>query len=189
MALAEKELRYAGILTVVDGVNFPGHLSDPRISGQLRAQVQCADLIAVSKTPPDDADLQGALQGIGVQHWIGADDRSLITAFLLGDPPVMVPAASGEQAHPGYVRWSCTDPPDMTRAELNERLSRIPPGVLRVKGVLPGGPGRSWEVHVVGTTKTISPRYPSQMTGVVALGLKEAVTRQDIDDWWHTVPD
>ena len=72
VALAERDLRYAGIVTVVDALNFPRYLADPRIADQVRAQITCADLLAVSKAPPDDPTIGGALHRAGATGWTGA---------------------------------------------------------------------------------------------------------------------
>ncbi len=184
VAVAEPELRYAGILTVADGLNLPGLLDDPAIAAQVQGQLGCADLIAVSKTATDDETMARALRGAGASHWISAEDDAAITAFLFENAAPKLPAQTGAP-HPSYVQWSDPAPIPMSRADLTQRLAARPPGILRLKGIIPAKEGAAWELHIVGQQSSVTARAPEGGIGVTALGLSGAISPQLIADWWR----
>ena len=184
VALAEPELRYAGILTVADGLNLPALLGDPAIAPQLQGQLGCADLIAVSKTPADDTPIAKALRNVGVAHWVCADDDAAVNAFLFDDATPKQPRDAGAP-HPSYAQWSDPAPAPMTRAEIEQRLATRPSGIVRLKGIVPAPEGAAWEIHVVGRQSAITTRPVETRFGVTALGISSAITAEAIANWWQ----
>ena len=57
VALAEPELSYGGIVTVVDAQSFGALSEDPQIGAQVAGQVRVADIICLSKSTGADAAL------------------------------------------------------------------------------------------------------------------------------------
>ena len=62
-AIAEPDLSYGGIVTVVDGLHYPATSTDPLVAAQVQGQVRCADYVLVSKTTGLPPPLQTSLQG------------------------------------------------------------------------------------------------------------------------------
>jgi len=186
VAQAEPDLRYAGILTVVDGVNFPRFAADPLISDQVKAQVRCADFVVVSKDV--NPAVIGLLEAEGIHHWHSASDTALIEAMLLGHLDVSAPRMDDADGHRPYVQWSMDAPPACSRAQVDAMLATLPRGVLRCKALLPDGAGQFWEIHAVGQVHDVTTRNNAAHTGVVVIGPEGAVTQSEIKAWWahHT---
>lgn len=183
VALAEKELRYAGIVTIVDGHNIAHHLGDQQIAAQVTGQVDAADLIAVSKA--DAAQIGPTLPLRDGTHWTSADDLATIMALIFdGNGPLTHPTP-GRSGHPAYAHWSDPDPRALSRDDIDARLSLIPPGLLRFKGLLPDAAGGYWEIHVVGTQKERRKRDNAPALGLVAIGLRDALSPPDMRRWWQ----
>lgn len=183
VAQTEPELLYGGILTLVDGLNFTGHLQEERIAEQLRAQVRCADFIAVTKTSDPDTATVDALHALGAQHWHDAADAHAIVNLLEARPNA-IHQSSMPAAHPDYVRCAIKDPPALSKKELACRLGQSPQGILRLKGILPAERGKFWEVHLVGRNYDIAFRESADLTGLVVIGLDGLVTPEMIKRWW-----
>lgn len=184
VASGEKDLRYAGILTVVDGESFATQVADDRIADQLKAQLQCADFLVLSKAFPGCTGIDDALVAASVERWISADEPDRIAALLF-DPSISPSTPRPARTrHPAYVQWSDPTPPNSSRAELEARLARRPSGLLRLKGIVPDSSGRVWEVHVVGRRTEIELRPSAETVGLVAVGQADAVTREEVEDWW-----
>jgi G3E family GTPase len=186
VAQTEKDLRYSGILTVIDGLNFAQHMDDARISPQLMAQVQCADILAVSKTDQHDEGLVSTLEGIGITSWLSADDIGALSRILFEPELPRELAASQHTTHPRYVTWSSSGSTPFVEPELRSLMASIPPGILRLKAVLPNVAGAYFEVHVVGTVKKITRRSDAPKLGIIAIGLENALCVQALEDWWNS---
>lgn len=186
VAVAEKELRYAGILTIVDGLNFPVQLRDLTIAEQLKSQVQCADFVAVSKTSPDHEDVKQALTGLAVANWTSADNVEALQTLLLVGSTFEPPKQKTIPTHGEYVHWSCAQPFPMTQDDILKRLERIPDGILRLKALLPSNSSNAWEVHVVGRHRTIEERAVAGKFGIVAIGQNASISKSEIEKWWNS---
>lgn len=188
LAQAEPDLRYGGILTVVDGLNFPRYLADPLICDQVRAQVTCADIVAVSKSATDAPEIAAGLTEIGVTHWLSASDHDMVAAALFGDVDVAAPEIQTSDHHPAYVQWAARDLDPMSRSQIQALMATLPKGVLRCKAIIPDNDTQSWEVHRVGQTLDISARARSSTSGIVVIGPQGAVTKDEIATWWAARP-
>ncbi|WP_300034050.1 GTP-binding protein [uncultured Roseobacter sp.] len=182
VSLAEKDLVYAGIITVADGVNLRFCLEDARISDQVRQQLHSADLIAISKTDP--ADVAPLLRQEGYLHWTSVSDLATICATIFGRTDLSPASAASVPVHPAYVHWSESAPPALSGDAIRTRLASLPVGLLRLKALLTDTGGGGWEVHVVGQQKEIRARPTIASEGIVAIGLKEALSREELRDWW-----
>ncbi|MBO9449403.1 GTP-binding protein [Tropicibacter sp. R16_0] len=179
-AIAEPELSYAGIITLLDGLNGADLLRDRLIAPQVAQQIKAADMVLMTKSDAPSADLTQAL----AEHDLRSPDA------LQGDAPIapllsdVVPLPKGRPTapHPLYVQWNTETPGEFDRAELMERLAARPEGLYRVKGFV-AGPDGMHEVHVVG--KHVDIRASTATTpALVALGLSDRLTVQQIDNWW-----
>ncbi|MEO9575910.1 MAG: GTP-binding protein [Tateyamaria sp.] len=186
VALTEKDLRYSGILTVIDGLNFAQHMADTRIAPQLLAQVHCADMIAVSKTDQHDVELTRTLEEICITSWLNADDIGALSRILFEPELPRELSASRPTTHPRYVTWSSNCPEPFTERELRSLIASTPPGILRLKAVIPNAAGGYFEVHVVGKIRQITRRSDAATLGVIAIGLESALKVQAVDEWWNS---
>ncbi len=183
VSIAEKDLCYSGIVTVVDGVNIEHQLADSRIAEQVQSQIRSADLVVVSKA--EAAEVACRLRDVGVAHWTGASDLAAITAMIFGETHGEKRSDTDGYAHPAYVHWSEASPVGLSREALDARLARRPPGVLRMKALLPDTTGGFWEVHVVGAQTSISKRENVPSIGLVAIGFGEAGAPEEWRQWWQ----
>lgn len=179
-AIAEPDLSYAGIITLVDGMNGADLLHDPLIAPQVAQQIKAADLVLMTKSDAPSSDLSQALTEHGLRCPRALQGNAPI-APLLSD---VVPRPMGRPtaAHPLYVQWNTDAPGKLTRKELQDRLSARPEGLYRVKGFV-DGPDGMHEVHVVGKHVDIR-NSVTQTPALVALGLSDRLTVEQIDNWW-----
>ncbi|WP_435229810.1 CobW family GTP-binding protein [Pseudopelagicola sp. nBUS_20] len=184
VALAEQELRYAGILTIVDGLNFPIQISDTAISDQLKSQVKCADFVAVSKTSPDQENVKQALTRLSVSAWTSADDIAILQSLLFANAILKPPKSEHTGSHPEYVHWSYAAPTAMTQSDILQRFEVIPNGILRLKALIPCDANHAWEIHLVGRHKTIEKCTAPHKFGIVVLGHNASISEIEIKNWW-----
>ena len=186
VSLAERDLRYSGIVTVADGLNVAAYLADPRIGVQVMGQLRAADLIVISKG--ETTEVVSILQNEGLKAWTNAADLTTITATLFGNVPLTVSPVLASSTHPAYVQWSEAFPTAMSREKLEARLADHPPGLLRFKALLPSTSGTFWEAHIVGSGRDIRERQSADTLGVVAIGLGDMLSSDDLQSWWCGEP-
>lgn len=175
VAVAEPDLAYGGVVTVVDALEYDRLSSDPQIGVQVRQQVDVADVIVVSKTEG------GAWpRALGVAA-VSLAETDALAPLVCGMEPTSVPAA--DMPHPSYVRWQATAKAPIERTDLVTRLAARPVGLFRLKGFLPAPRDGVWEVHCVGRQVTVQPG--SGPLGVVGIGLAGRVQLSQVDDWWQ----
>lgn len=192
VALTEKELQYAGIVVLVDGVNISEQLNNSYISSQVEQQLRCADLLVVSKTPATDTTVAQALKSMGFSQWGSCDDIPAICSLLLDTP---MPNESSEQTaaensshfpgtHSEYVQWSDATPAALSHIELLMRLENRPNGLLRLKAILENPLGGYWEIHVVGKQSEIISRKSVARQGLTAIGISPLLSPDALEAWW-----
>ena len=181
VSLAEKDLCYSGIVTLVDGLNIDRQLADDRIAAQVKGQIKAADLIAISKT--STATAKPTLSAENTVPIVSTTDIGAIAATLFGGLSTAPPKATAT-SHPDYVQWSDPSPNALSKDDLDARLSCKPPGLLRLKALLPNKAGGFWEVHVVGSETDVRTRDTAPSRGVVAIGLRDGATTQELQRWW-----
>ncbi|MFK7876128.1 MAG: GTP-binding protein [Paracoccaceae bacterium] len=173
VAKTEPDLSYGGIVTVVDGLNYPDLIQNPQIAPQLQAQVRVADLVLVTKadlTLDAPRVLRDALS-IGPLIWA-----------LDGDAPDPI------GSHADFVKWSTLPTQTMTRDALLAKIEQRPPGLYRLKGFVPGVDA-AWHVQVVGRTVDVV-RISVETQGMtsyalVGIGVKGQVSQTQISTWWN----
>lgn len=184
-AHAEPEMRYQGIVTLVDAANVAGLLADPEIGGQARGQIVVADLVVLTKTDLAPAAparaLVAAITGAPVvEAPHGAVDPDLLHDGRAAEAPAAHAHHHGEM----YRSWSATGGM-VDRALLKAMLADPPPGLYRLKGrvVLAGG---DWaEVHLVGNTYQLTPCEPADETRAVAIGLASRFDPAAFESHWR----
>mmetsp|Transcript_22620 Transcript_22620/g.37004 ORF Transcript_22620/g.37004 Transcript_22620/m.37004 type:complete len:254 (-) Transcript_22620:778-1539(-) len=175
VALAEPDLAYGGIVTVVDAEGFGPLSRDAQIGPQLRGQVDVADVIVVSKTG-------GVLWPEGVpQDAIDLAKVQTVAPLICGQRTREVPQAGGR--HQSYLHWTTAAARPMARAALIAALKARPAGLFRVKGFVAGPGGDTWAVQCVG--QQVDVRAGQGPLGLVGIGLRGRVQRAEVDAWWR----
>lgn len=174
--IAEPELSYAGILTLVDGQNLTAQLEDATIAGQVAQQISTADLVLVTKS----AELPEALDSLSARHAQIVPDAPLMP--LLSDITPL-PKGRTHAPHPAYTSWQFENRTPISREALGQKLENRPKGLYRLKGRILTDDG-GYEVHIVGNYVSAR-RAPTDETRLVALGPKEYLSREDIAAWWN----
>lgn len=183
-AIAEPELSYAGIVTLVDVLNGPGLLDDARIAPQLEQQIRVADLVFLTKGAAPDPALLDRLGRIGARSPQPLPEDGPLALLLFG----ILPHPQGRAAapHPAYVRWHHETDAVIGRAALDDRLTARPEDLYRLKGFVLTDDGPC-EVQVVGRNVQVK-RGRAERTALVGLGLTGRITTRDIEAWWSGAP-
>lgn len=176
--IAEPELRYGGIVALLDGQNIDAQLADPGVSGHVRQQIAAGDLVLITKsdTLPDAIETMDARAPQLLP-------RTSLAPLLFDVMPNGEPIP--ESSHPHYTRWQVEEDSPVNRRALGEKLDARPPGLYRLKGHVLTDDG-GYEVHVVGQYVSAR-RAQTDGTRLVGLGLAHQVTRDDIDAWWRAL--
>ena len=178
-AIAEPDLIYAGIVTLVDALNTPALLEDPLIAPQVAQQITAADLVLISKANAPDPALTARLAGLGARAPAPLTDAPLAD-LLLGLPPLR--RGHGTAPHPAYARWQHDSAEPISRASLGDRLAARPAGLYRLKGFVLTDDG-GYELHVVGR-HVDARRAATDRTVLVGLGPAARITPDEIERWW-----
>ena len=182
-AIAEPEMRYGGIVTVVDAVNFPEVMKDPLIAPQLRDQVKCADMVVVSKRDGGSAELDAILLPFVKAKPVLAQDIDALSDLVLSSPHE-VSSESESRSHPDYERWQYSGMTAFKRADLLRLLRQRPSGMFRVKGFARATDGSGWTVQVVGQNIALTPLKTCPETALVGIGLRSCLTQAECEEWW-----
>lgn len=183
-ALAEPDLSYAGILTLVDGMQIEDLSRDAMIGAQVRDQIACADLVVVSKVPDISPALSSHLAALSRASVILADAVTDPAALLL--TPQTLPDANATP-HPAYRGWSYEGDIALPRKALEHAVKARPDCLFRLKGHVRGPGGTAWDVHAVGQHVAITPRAMASQTQLVAIGLAALVDLDVVEAWWSSV--
>ena len=179
VAVAEPDLVYQGIITVVDGANILDQLVDRFVGDQVRDQIRVADLIYVSKTELND-HLSMQLATISKAPILKSDAA---TIEMLLSPSTPKAPDQIEAPHAAYTKWFAEADVEFNRNTLIYALQDRPKGVFRMKGFV-RAETRMLSVHVVGAHIDVT-TFPNDVeTGLVAIGLASEMNAQDLDAWW-----
>jgi len=181
-AKAEPDMRYGGIVTVVDALNFLRTEADMRIGAQLREQVIAADMLLISKSKNPDPALISRLAMLNTVAPLHVD-APLISALLLRQP--RMPSARAA-IHAEYVQWSFEGQKKMAFDDLKSKLDNPPDGAFRIKGFVNSDADTAWEVHLVGKTVDVRVCPPNPSTSLVAIGLKGIFHPENAENWWNS---
>lgn len=179
-AKAEPELRYGGIVTVVDAQNFLQAEADAQVGPQVRGQIEAADLLVISKSAGKDEQLLQRLAELSPTTPMFAQEARL-NALLLQNPQDIHRANA---AHAEFAQWSYQGARTMTFEQISQKMATPPVGVFRIKGTVRAGEDEAWEVHLVGRSVDIRPASPVSETRLVAIGESEGFSAQTAERWW-----
>ena len=182
VAVAEPDLVYQGIITVVDGANILEQLVDRFVGDQVRDQIRVADLIYVSKAELSD-HLSMQLATISKAPILESDAAAI--EMLLSSTTPQAPSPT-KSPHVAYTKWFAEADVEFNRNTLIYALQDRPEGVFRMKGFV-RAETRMLSVHVVGAHIDVT-TFPNDVeTGLVAIGLASEMNPQDLDIWWAEV--
>jgi len=184
-AITEPDMRYGGIVTVVDAGNFDSLASDPQIGPQIIGQVQPADMVVVSKTDAVTDALRQKLTDMGVPVVICGNDPGPIGDLILSGAtePLMVKSAG--PAHAAYVSWSYQGSARLDRAQVDRLLRTRPDALFRLKGMIATTDRGGLLLQVVGRNVDMRRCSDEHGTQLVAIGLSARLSRSEIDAWWQ----
>lgn len=183
VALAEPELSYGGIVTVVDALGYTALAQDPQIGAQVADQVRVADLICLSKSVTADAALHLKLSIQSGAEVFDLNDVISLAPILFGIEDGAVPQTLGTP-HRSYVAWDAQSDLAMDLSDLNAKLAARPPALFRFKGFVSHTATSAWEVHCVGPTVSVKALKSPHKTQVVGIGLAERISQAEIAAWW-----
>ncbi len=188
-ALAEPEMRYCGVVTLVDAVNVGSVLADPLVGAQAADQIAAADLIVVTKS--DLAEPAAALAEIGIRSdapVIVAQRAEVAPDIVLDRPASTLPATARDHRHDHgevYRTWSYSGPARLSRRALERLLDDPPKGLYRLKGFVLLTGGGAVEAHLVGRIRSLEPISEPPATEVVAIGIAPHFDPKDLDRSWQ----
>lgn len=178
-AIAEPEISYGGIVTLVDAQNIDALLSDDLVAPQVTQQITAADLLLLTKSDTEEPALSDRLKRLGA-----------VAPMRLGKTPLAGllfgtwtrPRGRSVAPHPAYVSWQHDSDRVMGRAAMGEKLASRPAGLYRLKGFVRTDDG-GYELHIVGR-HVQARRCDAERTTLVALGPADRFSRHEIDAWW-----
>ncbi len=184
-AIAEPDMRYGGIVTLVDAGNFDALIDDPQIGPQIAGQVQPADVVVVTKTATVPDALRQRLTGMGVPVVHCANEDGPITDLILSAATEPLMAKAVGQGHGSYVSWSYQGDLKLDRAQIDRLLRSRPDALFRLKGTIATTDRGGLLLQVVGRNVDMQRCGDDVATQLVGIGLAARLTRPEIDDWWR----
>lgn len=182
-AIAEPDLKYAGIVTLVDAFVIADLMADPLVGPQVRGQIAVADLIILTKADAPRPDVNAAFAHYGLSEPALVEPDALA---LLALQPDSGPNAKTERAHPAYVSWHHASEMPVAHERLAVALDMRPKGLFRIKGFVRTDRGTHM-VQVVGQHAEVTEMDTLRETALVGLGLADLITEAEIEDWWSRI--
>jgi G3E family GTPase len=212
IGMAAPELSLEGVIVLIDASAAARQSRDPLLSDTLARQLKSADLVVINKT-----DLASAAALAEANAWVEATApgtprietaQSNVPLALLSGLPL--PAAAREACtdmcghghvhdhhdhHPPdhgalFQTWSAQPEAVIPAAALRAWLREVPPGVLRLKGLLRtghGAHGDEWsELQFAGRHGSLRKAAPPEgaRAGVVAIGLRDQLPADALKDFF-----
>ena len=181
VAIAEPDLQYGGIVTLVDAINIRGLLDDTLVAPQVKAQIVGADLVVQTKSDVRDPSIEALFDRLAMPPPVILPPKTT-TLLTLGSVQ-MAPDATASVGHLDYTRWHHRSDVTFPLSTLRAALSDAPKGLLRLKGFLRTDAG-GLEVHVVGRTIDLSPCPQPDENLLVGLGPKDRISAETVEAWW-----
>lgn len=184
-AIAEPDMRYGGIVTLVDAGHFDALMDDPQIGPQIAGQVQPADVVVVTKADAVPDALRQRLTGMGVPVVHCANDPGAITDLILSGATEPLMERAVGQGHGRYISWSCQGDMTLDRAQIDRLLRTRPDALFRLKGTIATTDRGGLLLQVVGRNVDMQRCGDDVKTQLVGIGLAARLTRSEIDAWWR----
>jgi G3E family GTPase len=175
------ETSTAGIVTLVDAEALDAHPSLLRDDALFRRQIEVAHLLVLTKTDRLPAEripgLIKALETVAPGRMIvDSSSADLIHLILNGASKLGARPEPGEVHHDvhQFETRTAVVRTVVPKSELEERLERIPDGLLRLKGRVPAAGGGTLDVQCVDSRWTIDVEEGEMEEGfLVAIGRRE----------------
>ncbi|MEM7287769.1 MAG: GTP-binding protein [Actinomycetota bacterium] len=155
--------RLDGVVVIIDTTTFAEREADPSTGPHVRAQVEAADLLVLSKL--DLADLRHVdevktrLAELAPETAVVRGGPSAAAGMLdagtrrAGDVAITPPATLFD----AHRTWTVPLPAAATVEQLHRLVADLPPDVVRAKGVADGADGGRLLIQVVGSRVAIEP--------------------------------
>lgn len=210
IGMAAPELSLEGVIVLVDASVAARQSMDPLLADTLARQLKSADLVVLNK-----ADIASTDALVAAKAWVEANapgtpciettEAAVPLALLSGLPQsALAPHACGpdcEHDHDHdhgspdhgaiFQTWSAQPGAMIPAATLRAWLREMPPGVLRLKGLLRtghGAGGDEWsEVQYAGrhgSLRRTSPPSGQARAGVVAIGLQGQLPEKMLEEFF-----
>ncbi|MET3181555.1 UNVERIFIED_ORG: G3E family GTPase [Variovorax guangxiensis] len=210
IGMAAPELSLEGVIVLVDASVAARQSADPLLADTLARQLKSADLVVLNKA---DIASTGAL--VAAKAWVEASapgtpciettEAAVPLALLSGLPQsALAPHACGpdcehdhDHGHGSpdhgaiFQTWSAQPGAMIPAATLRAWLREMPPGVLRLKGLLRtghGAGGDEWsEVQYAGrhgSLRRAAPPSGLARAGVVAIGLQGQLAEKMLKEFF-----
>ncbi|RSZ47576.1 MULTISPECIES: CobW family GTP-binding protein [unclassified Variovorax] len=206
IGMAAPELSLEGVVVLVDASVAARQSADPLLADTLARQLKSADLVVVNKADIATADALAA-----AKTWVAATapgtpcietvESALPLALLSGLPHSAVaphacdPGCDHDHGSPDhgaiFQTWSAEPEAVIPAAALRAWLREMPPGVLRLKGLLRTGrsaDGDEWsEVQYAGrhgSLRKAAPPAGQARAGVVAIGLHRQLPEKKLKEFF-----
>lgn len=186
--LAEPALVLEAVVVLVDAAALAAHRADPLLTETLDRPLAHADLIVLNhadrcdRTALEAAEVWAQTLASGTPVWQTTQARlpwSAVCGMQLhvarGHADTLGTGWLGPHGHGDqFMAWSAQPEGRFDAAALREWLAHLPPGVLRLKGLLPLADGRWAELHHAGRRGSLRTGVVSANAGpvVVAIGLQ-----------------
>lgn len=182
MAKAEPDMNYAGIVTLVDAIEFTEFSNDDLIGPQIRQQVSAADLILITKACGPQVQLLNHLASISSAPIYTTEDLPDLSGLIF-DTKSTSPSTFIPLQHPQYVSCAFEGHLAVDQHTINSFIESRPLGLFRLKGFVHDPTGGSWQVQVVGQQSEIKHKPTNRPTQLFAIGLKNCITQGQIESW------
>jgi G3E family GTPase len=184
LGLADPALALDGVIVAVDAGALLCQAADPLLADTLPRQVARADLVIINKTDLADAPTLERVHGWMAGHAPSAQrceahearvPVELLSgaALLRGAREAAWGAGMPRHAHGlQFDTWACQPAGVLSGPGLQAWLEAMPPGVLRLKGVVQTGPGQWSELQFAGRSGRLrAAPAPQGGPAIVAIGL------------------
>ena len=155
--------RLDGVVVIIDPTTFVEREADPSTGPYIRAQVEAADLLLISKLDIADAtEVEATKTRLAAlaPDTATADGGPTAAAGMLdagtrrqADVAITPPATLFDE----HKTWTIPLPDAATEAQLQELVAGLPPDVVRAKGVAAAADGGRLLIQVVGSRVAIEP--------------------------------
>ncbi len=193
IAVAEPDLELSRTVVLVDAVNFPACLSDPRLEDTLLRQVRSADIVLLTKTEAaaaaDLADLQLTLAESRASAPVAVlreDDPDAWALLSRGPVPAAGEHKIASHHHaPPFDSWSWEGVDRISADDLFAFASDPELRAYRLKGHFHCNDGRSILLHKVGAEVTITAARDTFETAILAaVGVRPEFDPADLERRW-----
>ncbi|KIN61099.1 Cobalamin synthesis protein, P47K [Sulfitobacter noctilucae] len=182
-AIAEPDLRYAGIVTLVDALNIETLIADRLVGPQVRQQIAAADMVVQTKRDARMPKLDDAFAkfDLPLPQILPEYALGLLMLGRIEPSPQTTPVG-----HPAYTTWHCHEDRLLDHGQLLTALDNRPAGLYRLKGFVRTDQGH-FELHIVGQHADLRPVMSRPEPAIVALGPADRITATQIESWWQAI--